>query len=485
MNRILIVFMTSVIIFAGEGPSVDVGHGQLLAETYRSSQGDAWTLTDARQLMRASATWSADDRTVAMAIVGAWMRERAGRADAAVRWLNSAAIHGELPGQKQDLLGEVQRIQLSKGSDLRLPDQSSWQLRPGQALMTAEWCRATIAVVGFEPVQLAVERWRGDIGGNRYLQAILAMVSADGMLHEDRIDQAVSLIDLSQGILAEVRAEDYAGEPAERQVARLMVDHLARSIHARADLERYGPAWVAYHDADVLRCGGTDLFGAIAGFQTVEAAYPGTILALASRSNRLVLQLQTSAFLYTDDRAAWLQRLEARTSALKKRLEAITAEGFTHPDQVEEQRVIAREQSQMLAAYKAWPQDPRSAGERAWREAETFISEKPDGLYRGDVMLAQAEWMWNEQSDPKRARIIYDALLTWLVRVPLREQNLDAYPIDERIRSVTTPPPVATSHDEFGNQRLATVAPGSLFNQRTCAWYVDSMTMRAAAGAGL
>ena len=76
--------MICAIIFASEEPSVNAGHDQLLAETYRSSQGDAWSLTDARQLMRDSATWSAEDRTVAMAIVGAWMRGRAGRADAAV-----------------------------------------------------------------------------------------------------------------------------------------------------------------------------------------------------------------------------------------------------------------------------------------------------------------------------------------------------------------------------------------------------------------
>ncbi len=430
---------------------------------------------------------AAADRALAFAILGAWMREQAGRADREAWWLSEAMVRGAPPDPRRDPLQTQPTNGARTATELNLPAERTWAFQPEQAVLTAEWCRSLIALHRLPSVLGATEAWRDQVGGNRFAQAMLAMAAADGMLQDDRIDQAVELIDLAQGILGQVRGAAYAGsdEAPDVRLGRAMVDDLAQCIHRRMEVERYGPGWVAYRDADALSRRDGELFGAMAGFRKVDQEYPGTILAVAGRANRLVLQLQTSTKAYQAERQAWLKRARAQIDNLRQRLTQIEHDGFTSVERIAAQRALTAEQAGILAAFQEWPTDPRASGEQAWREAEAFIAEKPEGVYRCDVLLAQADWIWGETGDAGRARQRYDALLEWLVQVPARDSAVDGYIFEERIRAASAPPPTAIQQDDFGNQRWAALPPGTLINHRTCPWYVEYLTMRAAAGAGV
>ncbi len=361
---------------------------------------------------------------------------------------------------------------------------SAWRVERPLVLLHAELGRS-LSALGEVPALLAlVERWRDATNQDRLVQAVLATALADGMLIQTRIDQAVDLADLAEGILQQLLA-DTEGRTPERRLALALLEPVRTAAHRRQDVDRYGAAWVAYREADRALMSDHDPFLAQVRYARIEQEFPGGLIALAARANRLVLQITCARSDRLDDRLAWLDLQQADLAVLIAAATNLQHQGIGNPETVARQQSLLNVQKESLAALARWPSKPAQAGARALEEAHAFIAEDPDGLYRCDVLMATADWAWEEEADALNGGRQYEQVAAWLERVPKRDAAIDGFDFDGRIRTVAAPAPAPLANDEWGNLTWSGVAPGTILNHRTCPWLARRLGMRANAKAGL
>lgn len=245
------------------------------------------------------------------------------------------------------------------------------------------------------------------------------------------------------------------------------------------DEERYGPGFVRYRDAEWQRRVAHNEAEAWQLYAGIRQEFPGTIYAEASEAYGIACLVAFAGDAYRQRLLDRVAGVEARLKALTTAAAEMTKAGAT-PAAMDEQRALLKEQQELAAIFAALPATGPQAAELAITSAKAFIARDPQGLYRGEAMLAIGDVQWEVLLKPKEGQAWYRQAREWFEIITATDQAVDRFALDPRVTTVAAPPPAMRAKDDWGNVGWATVTPGMIVNHRTCAWYAPYFRLQAA-----
>jgi len=245
------------------------------------------------------------------------------------------------------------------------------------------------------------------------------------------------------------------------------------------DEERYGPGFVRYRDAEWQRRVAHNEAEAWQLYAGIRQEFPGTIYAEASEAYGIACLVAFAGDAYRQRLLDRVAGVEARLKALTTAAAEMTKAGAT-PAAMDEQRALLKEQRELAAIFAALPATGPQAAELAITSAKAFIARDPQGLYRGEAMLAIGDVQWEVLLKPKEGQAWYRQAREWFETITATDQAVDRFALDPRVTTVAAPPPAMRAKDDWGNVGWTTVTPGMIVNHRTCAWYASYQRLQAA-----
>ena len=119
------------------------------------------------------------------------------------------------------------------------------------------------------------------------------------------------------------------------------------------------------------------------------------------------------------------------------------------------------------------------AGEKARKKAESdaaaFLAANEYGLYRGETLLALADYWLEQKLDEAKAAPAYERAHAWFTAAVQNDTKLERFAIPGQAAAVAAPPATERQTDNWGNVSFTEVRPGAVFNRRTSGWYVSNM----------
>ncbi len=425
---------------------------------------DAHTLQELNAAVANTAT-PAERALWAAALAGFWLDQvqTPDRAAEVVKSLviPAAAVKSEPAGSPWGALG--------------LAQPSTWSDAKEALPAAMELIRVLARRGHFDLALTVIERYRPAFSADREAQAFAAQATADGMAFTQRLDQAVELYELAQAILADLAhpaASTYPQRSVAGEVARWRIDRALTDVRHRRDLERYGPAFVLYRDAEWQRRRASDVAGALMSYRKLSRDFPNTIYDEAAQAYAIISLFTCVGRDQSERSAQTLQRITGRTAALIKTLNDLGAMGAS-VDAVTAQRAAIAEQQALLDDARRLPPSGAKAAALAEQTAADFLARDPNGVYRGEVLLALGDDAWDRQADPAMAMRWYTKARTWFAGIVAHDAAIDAFQFDPRVAKVAAPPADRRQTDDWGNATWAAVEPGMLVNHRTCGWYVS------------
>jgi len=359
------------------------------------------------------------------------------------------------------------------------PAVGRWELKAEQVEAACEAARAWAELgrpeLGLEIVDAFGRKYSG------WPRALAAECAGNLLMGGGRVQKAMESYRVAVGILEQMSRQTEGLNAWQRRVLNRVRGRL-KEAEEKAKAERYGPDWYAYYEAEVWRRREGDLLKALWGYDRVVRGYSGTVYAEASQAYGIEVLLELSGA--GGERAAEgsLWKMEQEVRAKRGRIGEMKRLGV-----VGRRVEVAEAEVEMLEGrleeMKKLPRG-RAAEVEALRRAEKFLTERPWGLYRGEVLVALARWRLEEKLDVAGAEELYRRAWGWLEEVGRMEAALDGYEVPEKAREVTRPPREAMEKDRLGNLREARVEPGMVINRRTCGWYLEGLRAEVALGMG-
>jgi tetratricopeptide (TPR) repeat protein len=115
---------------------------------------------------------------------------------------------------------------------------------------------------------------------------------------------------------------------------------------------------------------------------------------------------------------------------------------------------------------------------RAFRYLKELLDKQYYGLYRGELMLATADYLMEFKLDIDSAEKWYDKSAQWLSKVEDLEDTLTTFIPPDQVQYVCKPPAEERYSDFWGNVNLHEINPGIIIHRRTCCWYLNSQRKR-------
>ncbi|MBP5234115.1 MAG: hypothetical protein J6333_12010, partial [Planctomycetes bacterium] len=120
----------------------------------------------------------------------------------------------------------------------------------------------------------------------------------------------------------------------------------------------------------------------------------------------------------------------------------------------------------------------------AGAKLDEFLAANRYGLYRGEALIAFADFWLERKLDPEKGGQWLQAAQKWLSEVGEAEVALEKFAVPAAAQGVAAPPPSTFGTDNFGNICFTAPGPGQVANRRTAAWYLDDLQSRACAWQG-
>ena len=394
-----------------------------------------------------------------------------------------------------------------------LPPAGDWQLTADNVAAAVEMA-ACLAAAGQMAEGLSViDRVGADFADANRVRA--AETAGDLNLKAGACARAVDFYEYGIKYLnnalgtenAEKRQDDgtYAREFSEYEKAlRARLERKRDDARRRMEADQYGPDWALYRDATREEWERHNHAVAYLLYQKIVKDYPDTVYAEAARCYGVKCLLALSA---VNGRAPGrnANRKGAQDPASQLvRLPPTPAETLAATIQNRE-RVLARAEKMLAAANRAKVAKPLlkrlkdatekaerrikelkavPIGEKAFKQAErdagAFMAANQYGLYRGEMLLAFADYWLEQQLELGKAKTSYQSAARWLDDVRAADKALNDYTVPERAGEVAMPPANERYKDEWGNVVLTEVKSGLVFNRQTTPWYWASKRKWAA-----
>ncbi|MFH1477228.1 MAG: hypothetical protein ABIH24_07040 [Verrucomicrobiota bacterium] len=244
------------------------------------------------------------------------------------------------------------------------------------------------------------------------------------------------------------------------------------------DIERYGEDFVLYREAEQMRREEGRYLEAYLAYKETETKYAETMFGEAARAFGIKCLWALAEPGNTEQARETIRKMEETLKAKRKQQTAFRRKKLSSEEVLAIQNKIA-ECERKLESMKKVPLG-KAAVTTAGAETEKFIAENEFGLYRGEMMVASADYCLEMLYDPEGALQGYDRALLWFDKAVKMTVDLNAFRPPEKSRGISAPPPEMKAKDEvWGNVDWAKLDGGKLFNQRTSTWYLPYHRMMA------
>ncbi|MBN8523796.1 MAG: hypothetical protein J0M02_00515 [Planctomycetes bacterium] len=263
---------------------------------------------------------------------------------------------------------------------------------------------------------------------------------------------------------------DVTADTPEIAVLRCSLRQLKRRAEHELDTGRYGPAFVAYREAEHQRRFADDPVSAWVGYQRIATAYPDSVFAEASRAYSIACLLEFAGPGFQRRLLARMDHLERQLADLADVLSDMRRGGASTNAIAEQQRLID-EQRALSSTVAALPAMGRDAVRLALQQGENFVRANPDGLYRGEVLAYMGDCVAECEVKPGDALAYYQRAMSWCDTISTTELHLDQFSLEPRCARVAAPPPAMRSTDAWGNTSWTKPQAGAVVNHRDTSWY--------------
>jgi len=257
---------------------------------------------------------------------------------------------------------------------------------------------------------------------------------------------------------------------AEIAVAVKRIAAKCAKVTKLLEIEKYGPEWVLYKDAEILRKQKKRFFAALTKYselsKTAKETMFGDAAEFATIKTFFALADKDGVKVLADEAAEMIATLEQ-----KKQVRRNLAFQAPSPSKLTKLDDEIAAMSSSLQNLKALPTG-KNAGAEALRRSEIFLAGNKFGLYRGEVLFECGNYQLEGKYDVKAAIEAYTKSKEWCDAALKLDKELNAFPIPEKPASISAPPKTMKKRDDWGNIDWAIPAPGKLFNRRTANWYL-------------
>lgn len=281
----------------------------------------------------------------------------------------------------------------------------------------------------------------------------------------------------------DAEAEYFSGEERELPpnviaVATYELKRLRDFASYQQELENYGEAFVLYREADRARLIERDLARAWQSYEQVRRQFPGTVMAEAAEAYGIATLV---LFAGSGDAAELKQRISAlstKTERLGRALADLKNLGAS-PSAIQAQAdALASEEARLDSLLKLPLRGDETAA-LASKLGEAFLARSPDGLYRGEALVAMGDLAWEVHCRCEEGRAWYHRARIWFETIAEKDDALAQLDIEPRLARVAAPPASMHQIDAWGNVSWSSTEPGMILNQRTASWYLDYWKIRA------
>lgn len=243
------------------------------------------------------------------------------------------------------------------------------------------------------------------------------------------------------------------------------------------DLERYGAGYVAYRAAEQLRRGQNLRRVAALRHEALAADYPKTVYGEAGRaySTLCLLSLARNPEISAAEKK-WVASQQSQANRLNGLL-ARARSNQVPPARLDMFSKKIQRIREDLAAVAKLP-----TGTAAYTAARTksneALAENRLGLYRGEVLLAIADYVLDHQLDFKLASELYQKTWDWSELAPSADAKLADFSVPAKAQGVSKPKASNVKKSTLGKVERIEMPVGSIVNRRTCDWYLNDVRAR-------
>lgn len=405
------------------------------------------------------------ERIDGLIVMSRFQRVSLGNSEAALQILRHVALSAEilrqLPGKKIKLRGD----QLFSG-DISHPE--NWNSDDANFPAVLEVARI-LATMGKNEESLVVIKMCKDRPSLTLSnQALLAYAAGDCLMEMGRIDDAIGMYGFAQGAISDLE-KPYDQLTDELKIIKIGLQKSMDIAKAKVDTEKYGPEYILYRQADRLRRFDNQPVLAYVDFQKIIRAYPNTIYAEAATAYSIECLCDCASGSKGDLVGIALKNLGKRADELTNSLRDMAKLGSTN-EVINTVGKLINEQKTTMEMLGAIHELNSKSEPLILKMASVFISSKPLGVYRGEVMIALGDYYFEGENKTGEALTWYVKAISWYEDIA-RRGVVDDVIVESRVKEISAPPLTMKSKDEWGNVSRSAIAAGGLINHRTCEWY--------------
>lgn len=414
------------------------------------------------------------ERIDGLVVMSRLQRVSLGNCEAALQILWPLALSAETFRQQAGKNNKIQSDPLSGGAP---SCQEKWSNHDISLPAILEVARVFAATGKQEESRAVLKECKDRPSLSQANQALVAYAAGDCLMEMERFDEAVEMYSFAQRAISDLE-KPYDQLTDELRIIRDSLRVAMDAAKAKADTEKYGPEYILYRQADWLRRFKNQPVMAYANFQKVIRDFPGTIYAEASAAYSIECLCDCASGLKGDLVGAVLKDSTKRVEEMTNSLIDMAKIGSANEIR-ERQSKLIDEQRAMMEVMQVIPELKGKSESLIVKKANEFISSKPLGVYRGEVMIALGNYYFEGENKLSESLAWYTKAISWYGDIARGGGVLDEFIVDSRIKEVSAPPLTMKSKDEWGNVSRNNVAAGDLINHMTCEWYSSQQILDA------
>ncbi len=295
------------------------------------------------------------------------------------------------------------------------------------------------------------------------------------------LNKAVGAYNNSLGLMKQLKPTEGHDEWQKRVIARIQ-RKLAEAKRLQ-EIEKYGKGYVLYRDAETKRLKHKAHGEAILVYQLILAEFPKTIYGEAARAYTIKCRLALAEHKSRPKGLAkaishWQKKIADEEAFIKLAKKHKVPKASLADLEAGKAKMVAR-----MNQIKAIAIGEKSY-ELAKKEAQAFVDDGLYGLYRGEALVAIAEFAFARELNPERADKYFRQAWAWLSKVEGIDETVKTYQIPTKARKIAAPSQTAVKKDQWGNIDRQSQRVGVIVNRRTCNWYLDDLRARTVMAIG-
>ncbi|MBN2711536.1 MAG: hypothetical protein JXR97_03760, partial [Planctomycetes bacterium] len=260
---------------------------------------------------------------------------------------------------------------------------------------------------------------------------------------------------------------------------KIIRDRIVRSLAEAKrllEIEQYGKGWVLYRYAEQTRRKEHDYLKAYLQYESIKTEFPKTVYSEASTCYGINCLLALADQENVRKAKESIGKLEERLRDERKRV-ALLKRSDVPKATVKEMEDGLERQTKHIARMKEVPLG-NDAVKAAEKTTKAFIEENRFGLYRGEVLLALAQFLMECRFDPDATQDVLGNAESWFEKVEAIDQELAAFQVPDKAANVSAVPKSSFGADRFGNLNRQDIEPGMINNRLSCEWYLTEQKRR-------